>query len=93
MSMLMELFGGGDASKDVQLPQVARTADELEHSETGKTEPQSEAEAAAIKNAEEDERRRQAANQGQQSTILTGSLGSPAEDESSASQRKTLLGA
>ena len=86
---MMTMFSGGDSPK-VQTPQVATKADEPH--ETGRTEPQSEAEAAAIKQAEDDERRRLSEKQGQQSTILTGSLGTPAEEES-ASQRKTLLGA
>lgn len=92
MGMLMEFFAGGDASDDVQFPQVAETREELEESETGRTKPQSEAEQIAIKQAEDDERRRQANKQGQQDTILTGQLGTPAEEDGAA-QRKTLLGA
>lgn len=90
MGMMMEFFAGGDASEDIQLPQVATKADEPHP--TGRTEPQSEAELAAIKAAEDDEKRRQANKQGQKDTILTGSLGTPAEEDGAA-QRKTLLGA
>jgi len=89
VTMLMELFAGGSKPK-VQSPQVATSAS-AQH-ETGRTEPQSEAELAKIKEAEDDERRRQANKQGQGSTILTGSLGTPAEEDEAA-QRKTLLGA
>lgn len=92
MSMLMEFFAGGDASDDVQMPQVATTKAELDENETGRTLPQSEAENAAILAAEEGERDKQRAKQGQGSTILTGSLGTPAEEDGAA-QRKTLLGA
>lgn len=91
--MLMEFFAGGDASSDIQTPQVAATAEELQHNETGRTLPQSEAENIKIKEAEDDEKRRQANKQGQQSTILTGSLGTPADETDGATQRKTLLGA
>jgi hypothetical protein len=85
---MMTMFSGGD-KPNVQTPQVATTA--AEPLPTGRTEPQSEAEMASIKAAEDDERRRQMDKKGQGSTILTGSLGTPAED--GAAQRKTLLGA
>jgi len=83
---VMTMFAGGDKPK-VQTPQVATSRDEPH--ETGRTEPQSDAEFAAIEKAEDDERRRQANKKGQGSTILTGSLGTPADE----TKPKTLLGA
>jgi hypothetical protein len=85
---MMTMFAGGD-KPEVQTPQVATTAEEFPH-ETGRTAPQSDAENLAIAESEEAERDKRRAKQGQQSTILTGSLSTPAEDEP---QRKTLLGA
>jgi hypothetical protein len=82
------MFGGGGKGSDVQTPQVAQTAAEYP-GETGRTEPQSEAELIAIKEAEDAERRRQLNKEGQQDTILT-------KDnfvEDTATKRKTLLGA
>lgn len=87
---MMTMFAGGD-KPSVQQPQVATSSSDPH--ETGRTEPQSEAEMASIKAAEDDEKRRQANKQGQQSTILTGSLGTPADETDGAAQRKTLLGA
>jgi hypothetical protein len=90
VGMIMEFFAGGDASDDIQTPQVAATAEERETNETGRTLPQSEAENIAIEEAKQAERDKQLRKQSQQDTILTGSLGS---DEEPAAQRKTLLGA
>lgn len=86
----MEFFAGGDASDDIQTPQVAVQPEERTP-ENPRTLPQSEAENAAILEAEEAERDKARKKQGQGSTVLTGSLGSPAEEDET--QRKTLLGA
>ncbi len=87
MSILGDMFGGSSKGSNVQAPQVASSASEP--NETGRTLPQSEAEAASIKAQQDEERRRQALKEGQQETILT--KGNFVEDD--AAKRKTLLGA